>query len=134
MKTHGYVRSVGTVFNGCGVIHMGDKVTKLSPSSNSRPNWVTTILATQTNREPTIAKIWHIYHVPPMIIDKFWQQLWKQQQARRITMFQWLLIHRSLPIGAWKLEILSYPNCVVCPNATDSIQQAQWNCPMTHQI
>ena len=30
------------------------------------------ILTTQTTREPTVAKIWHTYHVPHTIITKFW--------------------------------------------------------------
>ena len=38
---------------------------------------------------------------------KFWQQVWKQQHPRRIITFQWVLIQRSLPIGAWKRGILA---------------------------
>ena len=35
-------------------------------------------------------------------------------------MFQWLLIHKSLPVGVWQCGNLSSPNCVACPNAIES--------------
>ena len=64
---------------------------------------------------------------------KYWQKIWKQH-TRRITMFKWLLIYKSLPVGAWQRGNLSSPNCVVCPNAIESIRHALWDCPETHQI
>ena len=70
------------------------------------------ILTAQTDRELVIAKIWHTYHVPHTTIAKFWHQLWKQEEARQITMFQWLLIHRLLSVGAWHGGILSSPNAI----------------------
>ena len=85
------------------------------------------IVVAQNNREPVAAKIWHTYHVPHTTIAKFWQQLWKQQEARKITMFQWLLIHRSLPVWAWPHGILCSPNCVACPNEIESIWHALWD-------
>ena len=43
------------------------------------------ILTTQTAQEPAAAKIWHTYHVP----------------YTNITIFQWLLIHKSLRVREW---------------------------------
>ena len=48
----------------------------------SHPSCCWYILVAQTNKGLAAAKIWHTYHVPHMTIAKFWQQLWKQQQAR----------------------------------------------------
>ena len=42
MKTHGYVRSVGTLCNGHGVILTEGKEANLSLSSNSQVDWVAT--------------------------------------------------------------------------------------------
>ena len=92
------------------------------------------ILATQTAREPATAKVRHTYQVPHTIITMFWQKIWKQQHARKITMFQWLLIHKLLSVGAWQSGNLSSPNYVECPNAIESIWHVMWDCPTSHQI
>ena len=46
------------------------------------------ILIAQTARVTVVAKVWHTYHVPHTIINKFWQKIWKQQQAKQTTTFQ----------------------------------------------
>ena len=81
----------------------------------------------QTGRESVVAKVWHTYHVPHTIINKFWQKIWKQQAW-------WLLIHKSLSVGAWERGNLSSPNCVACPNTTELIRHTMWDCPKTHRI
>ena len=74
-----------------------------------------------------------LYHVPHIIITKIWQKIWKQH-TRQIITFQWLSIHRSVPVGAWQRGILSSPNCVACLKATKSIQHALWDCVEIHHI
>ena len=90
------------------------------------------IIAAQSARDPTTAKVWKTYHVPNTIITKFWQKLWKQQHVRRITTFQWLLIHKSLLVYAWQRGNLSSPNCVACRTVVESIRHALWDCPISH--
>ena len=34
----------------------------------------------------------------------------------------------------WQRGNLRSPNCVACPNATESIRHALWDCPETHRI
>ena len=92
------------------------------------------ILAVQTTQVSAVVKGCHTYHFPHTIITKFWQKNWKQHHTRQITTFQWLLIHTTLLVGACQRENLSSPNCVACPNETESIRHALWECPETHWI
>ena len=134
MKTHGYVMSIGTHCNWTWRDPYVGKGSKPTPSFQIQTRLGCHILATQTTQEPVVAKIWHTYPVPHTIINNFWQKFWKQQQTIRITTFQWLLIHKFLPVGAWQCGNLSSPNCVACPNATESIRHTLWDFPETHRI
>ena len=100
VKTHGYIGSTMTLCNGHGTILYTGQGNKVIPFL-----WFTTwlghhILIAQTNKE-LVTNIRHTYHVPHTTIAMFCQQLWKQERARWIITFQWLLIHRSLSIGVW---------------------------------
>ncbi len=61
-------------------------------------------------------------------IHEFWKCFWEVEQARKITMFHWLLMHRAVPVKEW----LRLPNecsvCTDCGLASESLRHCLWDC------
>ena len=53
------------------------------------------ILMEKRNKSKIVAaSFWSSYGIPKQFIDQFWESLWNREQARKITTFHWLLVHR----------------------------------------
>ena len=45
-----------------------------------------------------VVEYWATQGISKRFIMDFWHALWKNEQARKITTFQWLLVHRVVPV------------------------------------
>ena len=77
---------------------------------------------------PAAARFWASQNIEEQFLGQFWKKLWNMEQARKITIFHWLLVHRSLAVKEW----LKLPNvstlCTECSLASESLRHALWDC------
>ena len=84
--------------------------------------------------DPAASKVWDDYGIPQDIRKDFWKRLWNQIYPRKITTFCWLLIHRSLPVGAWYKGRVEEQKCLSCGNSLETQQHCLWECEHAQAI
>ena len=80
------------------------------------------------------ASFWHANGTSSQFLAHFWIVLWEKEQARKVTSFHWLLVHRALPVKEW----LHRPNMdslfVSCQLASKTIRHCIWDCHLAIQV
>ena len=56
-------------------------------------------MGAQRNATLTAHQFWIQQRMSTEFLTKFWMALWERKQDMKIVVFQWLLIHRALPVG-----------------------------------
>ena len=64
----------------------------------------------------------------------FWSRLWSSRQARRITVFQWLVAHRAVAVGLWLAFGGLLVSCPRCGYETESQRHCLWDYPHAQHI
>ena len=67
-------------------------------------------------------------------IAVFWKKFWNVEQARKIMIFQWLVVQRAVPVKEW----IKVPNvsaiCTERGMALESIRHCLWDCENARSI
>ena len=92
------------------------------------------ILLAQRCITPSAMRYWMHNGLSLEFLQQFWVALWKRQQAQAITHFQWLLVHRSLPVGLW-LQKMGYDQaCKGCGSPVETQKHCLWDCGIAQGI
>ena len=92
------------------------------------------ILAGARNYEPAATRVWEEYGIPDDTINYFWNRIWKQKHTRKISTFQWLVVHRGLAVGAWYKGSVGEKGCLRCGDGLETQQHCLWECSQAQAI
>ena len=77
---------------------------------------------------------WRSQGLEQDFISAFWKKFWNVEQARKIMIFQWLVVQRAVPVKEW----IKVPNvsaiCTECGMALESIRHCLWDCENARSI
>ena len=92
------------------------------------------ILSAQRCITPAAMRHWMHYGLSLEFLQQFWETLWKRQQAQAITHFQWLLVHKALPVGLWLQKMGYDPACKGCGFPMESQKHCLWDCTLAQSV
>ena len=92
------------------------------------------ILAAQRRTTPRASQFWNHQGITSEFLTKFWGTLWKRKQDMKINVFQWLVIHRALPIGQWLQQSAAPTACIYCCCQMETLKHCLWECHAAQQV
>ena len=52
----------------------------------------------------------------------------------KINVFQWLVIHRALPVGQWIQQSVGPTACIYCTCQMETLKHCLWECHVAQQV
>ena len=92
------------------------------------------ILAAQRRITTRANQFWTHQGVTFEFLAKLWRTLWDRKQGMKINVFQWLVIHRALPIGQWLQQSAGLTACIYCSCQMETLKHCLWECHVAQQV
>ena len=92
------------------------------------------ILQATSSKEPTTIKYWTLEGISDERLKKTWRKLWDRGIQRKISAFQWLIIHKATPVGVWLGKGRFPTTCPCCRLYEESQRHCLWDCRWAQEI
>jgi hypothetical protein len=92
------------------------------------------ILTNLKNISPASSAFWYENSLHTQFLNRFWKKLWSRLQPRKLTIFQWLIVHRSVAVGTWLSKAGHNPSCKLCGHEQETQYHCLWGCINAQQI
>ena len=92
------------------------------------------ILMRKKSSRISAANFWYMQGMSRGFVSLFWHDLWEREQARKVTAFHWLLVHRAVPVLEWYHRPTDHSICPSCQLASESIRHCLWDCHLAMEV